>query len=204
MIYCKPLSFCFIAVPKTGTTSIQAFLSTHCDEYDIPYIKTTEKNRLLNDVAGKHASFAAIQNFYDLTKIQTIGFVRNPWDKVVSWYTYLKTNKSSIHALTPEISFEEFVLNRAPKFVFTESSAFLKSTLGQINVDFIGRFETIEIDFKRMCNQLNIEWSPLPKLNESNNKIHYSKFYNEKTKKVVEDYFSVDIETFNYTFELID
>jgi len=201
MIYCKPLSFCFIAVPKTGTTSIQAFLSMYCDEYDIPYIKTTEKNKPLDDIAGKHVSFAAIQHSYDLRNVQTIGFVRNPWDKVVSWYTYLKCNKSSIYALTPEITFEDFV-SQAPKFVFTESSTFLKSTHGQLNIDFIGRFETIEEDFKRMCSQLNIEWSPLPKLNESNNRIHYSKFYNEKTKKIVEDYFPVDIKTFNYTFDL--
>jgi hypothetical protein len=199
MIYCKPLSFCFIAVPKTGTTSIQTFLSTYCDEYDIPYIKTTEKNKSLNDAAGKHACLAAVQKNYNLTNVKTIGFVRNPWDKVVSWYTYLKCNKSSIHAIEPEISFEEFVV-RAPKFVFTESSDFLKSSFGQIDVDFIGRFETIEKDFKAICDQLNIEWSPLPKLNDSNNKTHYSDFYNEKTKQIIENRFSVDIKTFNYTF----
>ncbi len=202
MIYCKPLSFCFIAVPKTGTTSIESFLSLYCEENDFPHIKTKETNKPFGDVSGKHASLMAVKQHYNVSNINTIGFVRNPWDKVVSWYNYLKLHKQSKYSISDNISFEEFILT-APNFVFTESSKFITDSTGKLDVNFLGRFETINEDFKRICNNvLEIEWSPLLQLNGSNNKTHYSDFYTTKTKKIVEQYFLTDIKMFDYTFDL--
>jgi hypothetical protein len=203
MIYCEPLLFCFIAVPKTGTTSIEAFFSEFCYVNNIEFIKGTLKDVPHSNPNGKHASIQSIKSHYKLSKeIKTIGFVRNPWDKVVSWYLYLKTNKLSYHFIDKNISFEEFI-HTAPSFVFTESCEFLATENKKMEINFIGRYENLETDFKLLCEFLDIEWAPLLKLNQSRktSQTHYSAFYNKKTKEYVEKRFINDIKLFDYTFE---
>lgn len=201
MIYCESLLFCFIAVPKTGTTSMETFFSDFCDENGIEYVKGSLNNVPYSNPSGKHASIQAIKSHYKISdKIKIIGFVRNPWDKVVSWYLYLKTNKRSSYFISEDISFERFI-QTAPNFVFTESYNFLSTGNKKLEVDFLGRYETIETDFKLLCEFLNIEYTPLLKLNQSKKTSHYSTFYNKKTKEYIEKRFLNDIKLFDYTFE---
>jgi hypothetical protein len=201
MIYSNHhVPFCFIAVPKTGTTSMEKFLINYCETNDITYYHSKESNRPFNDISGKHVSISAVAQQFNLKDVHTIGFVRNPWDKVVSWFTYLKLNTKSIHTINSNISFECF-LNKAPKFVFTQSIEYLSLSSGKSDVSFLGRYETIDKDFKQLCKLLKIEWTALPKLNSSLNKMHYSKFYTKKSQELIAEYFSDDIKEFKYTFE---
>jgi hypothetical protein len=70
---------------------------------------------------------------------------------------------------------------------------------GKIIVDFIGRYETLEQDFKKVCKKLKIQ-ANLPHINQSNKK-DYREFYNEKMIKIVEKNFKEDVELFGYEFE---
>ena len=75
---------------------------------------------------------------------------------------------------------------------------------GNIIVDYIGRFESINEDLEFIQNKLNIQNSTnkLPSLNVSTNREFrdYRKYYNDKTKMLVGEYFRKDIETFEYAF----
>ena len=67
-------------------------------------------------------------------------------------------------------------------------------------MNFVGRFETIEADFEKVCLEINVSAS-LPKLNVSNkNNEPYQSFYTDTTRELVEQAFKPDIELFGYEF----
>lgn len=199
MIYCQELNFCFVAVPKTGTTSIERFLVNYFDENDITYVRGQLPNTTPDNINGKHVHLKGIQKMLPNSDIRKIGFTRNPWGKVVSWFNYLKINTQSIYSINKNLSFEEFV-HQAPNFVFTNSFEFLTLDNQTIGVDFLGRYESIEQDFKSLCSFINIAWSSLPKLNCSNGNVDYREVYNSKTKDLVAERFRTDIKLFGYEF----
>ncbi|MFW6275226.1 MAG: sulfotransferase family 2 domain-containing protein [bacterium] len=69
--------------------------------------------------------------------------------------------------------------------------------------DFYIRFENLEKDYKKLCQRLGIPFEPLPKTKtkQRKEKKHYSKYYNKKTKKTVEQLFRKQIDYFGYKFE---
>ena len=89
---------------------------------------------------------------------------------------------------------------------------------GRLLVDFVGRFESLQNDFDKVCKELGIEDSALPHRNPSNkksrnlkrrarnflfrngegNKKSYREFYDEETLEAVSRYYRKDIETFGY------
>ena len=70
-------------------------------------------------------------------------------------------------------------------------------------LDFIGKFESLQKDIEFIKKKLNIK-KKFPfhkKLAKSEKRSKYQDYYNEKTKKVVQDLFKKDIEKFKYTFK---
>ena len=66
-------------------------------------------------------------------------------------------------------------------------------------VDFIARLETIYEDFLFLSNKIDSNQESLEKLN-SVPRLHYRKYYNDKTIKIVKNVYKNDIELFGYTF----
>ncbi|MDH5649356.1 MAG: hypothetical protein OEY67_06835 [Gammaproteobacteria bacterium] len=76
MFLCK--HFVYLHLPKTGGTFLHDVLTAHSPEtWDI------------QPVPG-HGSVRDIPERY--SDLPVIGFIRNPWDYYVSWYTYLMHN----------------------------------------------------------------------------------------------------------------
>lgn len=72
---------------------------------------------------------------------------------------------------------------------------------GDILVDFIGKFETLNEDWKYIAEKLQLH-RPLPHLNENTNKnSHYTEYYNDKTKNIIQNKFATDINYFEYEFK---
>lgn len=140
-------------------------------------------------------------------------FVRNPWDRVVSTYFFLKDGglterdkKWSEEHLSQFENFNDFVRewlildNVNASLHFQEQHLFLTDEKGFMPLDFIGRFETLEEDFQTVLDHLGIE-RQLEKKNTSNRKRDYKDYYNEETRAIVANVYKKDIELFNYAFE---
>ena len=83
---------------------------------------------------------------------------------------------------------------------YRQQYAFLSNELGHLQVDFVGRFESLQRDFDKITERLSIERTVLPKLNATNHR-HYSTYYTERTKDLVARLYRTDVEYFGYTFE---
>lgn len=133
--------------------------------------------------------------------------VRNPWDKVVSHYEYRrKRNKTEI--ATRGISFSEWVKKtygpEQDSFYYNNPRAFqaqvewLKNDEGRIDIDFIGKFETVNTDFDKIKKAIGLK-AELPHLNASN-RASYQSYYDTETREIVANWFREDIEAFEYIF----
>ncbi len=139
-------------------------------------------------------------------------FVRNPWDRLVSAYEYLKKGGRtapdrawSNRVLSQYASFDDFVRNWLSEqnsyshFHFVPQWEYL--TLGKrIGVDYLGYYETLHTDFARIRDRLQIE-AALSHDNMTGNRGDYRNYYDDETQAIVRTVYRKDIELFGYDFE---
>lgn len=152
-----------------------------------------------------------------------ISCVRNPWDLCVSYYWWSIWSKSEHFKditindkdnyadvirkfkkflLSPSI-LDESSINGAESFKTTidflarESDRFIKS-----DINHYIRFENIQNDVKNLCNSIGIPPGEIPRFKSTQRKLpmHYTEYYDNIAKSVVEKKFLTSIEKFNYYF----
>ncbi len=203
-------NFLFIHIYKVAGVSIKDSLK---DAIYRPYDYELWKHRLLRRLSmfvnsdfwpQDHARARQIRNKIGKEKYNKLfkfAFVRNPWDWQVSMYKYMLQTKTHFqHDLVKNMSsFEEYIEWRVTQDKFLQKD-FVTDENGEIIVDFIGRFENLESDFKQICDHINIAVQ-LPHLNKSKTEKKYTSYYNEKCKNLIYQNFKEDINFFGYSFE---
>ena len=129
------------------------------------------------------------------------GFVRNPWDRVVSLY-----ERTEALQLRNEMSFEQFV-----DWIQYSSATCVHSSPhryqldwfvdanGNLLADFIGKFERLDEDWAFVAQKLGVE-EKLPHRRENPRARHYTEYYTPRTRDIIAAKFKVDIERFDYEF----
>jgi hypothetical protein len=208
----------FIHIQKTGGVSISNLLGR--------LVPTTTTGRGCRHMFARRA-LKQVDNPADYFKF---AFVRNPWDRLVSWYTMIDGCRRAVAAGTagPKArrnieknnlfkyvlscgpTFDEFVKNCTEKqrvgncyysFTFNQLR-YLTDENGEMLVDFIGRFENFTRDLSHVFDKLGLEASQLeiPHKNRSAHS-HYSEMYTPETREIVRKRFRRDIEFFGYELE---
>ena len=185
---CNTQKYMFIHIPKTGGMSIR---------------------RTFNETSGlaieaHHTSFSSFQKKYNTDDFFKFSFVRNPWDRAVSAFFYLKKGGRKApydldaQRILKDISFHEFIINLdSLKFLHTKPQMEFIQDID--NFDFIGRFESIQEDFNTVCNINNIPQTNLPHNNISKHK-HYTEYYDKEVRGIIAEKYAEDIEMFGYKF----
>ena len=210
MIYNSEQNFLFVAVPKTGTTKIENYLNDH-------FYKTNVHISWPSEESGerpfhKHSTSIELEReFPDYSKFYKFAFVRNPYDVVVSWFSYLtkSLNKPSKHLKDLHKSrygerymsgdFKDFC-DYAPPWVFANCYSFIMDRYGDVGVDYIGRYENFANDFEEVCAHLRIPPPSADKENSSGH-AHYTTYYDDYTRDLVSRKFALDLKIFDYYFE---
>jgi hypothetical protein len=208
MLISKNHNFIFIHIYKNAGTSITKALmpfaanKMQCNISKLlrkigisPYFDPQPYHGHIN--ASELASKIGCEKF---NSYFSFAFVRNPWDWQVSLYTFmLKDNQHYQHKLAKSfLDFNEYIEWRCANEVKYQKD-FVLSEEGELLVDFIGKYENLEEDFKKICRQIGISAS-LPKFNVSKTR-PYQEYYNNKSIEHVRKTFEPDIRMFNYTFE---
>jgi hypothetical protein len=121
-------------------------------------------------------------------------FERNPWDRQVSAYHFRYRRKK-----TPP-PFAEFLgdVKRARLNNYE-----IYSLDGAPCVDFLGRFETLEEDFRRALDEIGVKFDkPLPRAKSGvrRDSRHYRDYYDEYTRNMVGDWYAREIKLLSYSF----
>ncbi len=188
----------FIHVPKTAGTSMhQAF-------------GTIRRHAPLS----RYAAYDPVRT----ARYFKFCFVRNPWDRLLSAYSYVRgceadpasqDGRWSRTNLASCRNFDDFVhvlTNPVVRFRLMSYQHFLPQYLWitvpgnpALQIDHIGRFETLDADFSMIAERLGLDTS-LRRLKVSQHR-PYQDSYNPKTREIVGRLFARDISTFGYRFD---
>lgn len=194
----------FIWIPKTAGTSITEVLEMNGFQgYRWKYqIFSTINNKvhychysIFHLIKYNYVPKKFIDEAFKFT------FVRNPYDRLISLFFYLKKREGK---LTRGLSFKEFLYSL--KKNITEVGLYNVKGNSQANnqykwitteIDFIGNYENLQQDFNTLCSILGIEEQELPIKRKTNHK-EYQYYYDDETKQLVDEIYNKDFEIFNY------
>jgi hypothetical protein len=121
-------------------------------------------------------------------------FDRNPWDRQVSFYHHRHRHEANPPPFT--------------EFIHSDKRARLNnfeiySIDGDVAVDFIGHYETLEADLKRALEQVGLSLNgelPRAKSGTRHKGKHYRDYYDDRTRDVVGDWYRREIQLLDYAF----
>ena len=203
-------------IEVTDGYSYRPFDTTRSIFVHIPKCAGISVNRCLyGNLAGGHST---LEEYLDaFTPEEIISYfkftvVRNPWDRLVSAYHFLKKGGCGYNDKTwfaDELSeyadFEDFVkkwVNRDNIWKwhhFRPQYHYMLDKRGKVQLDFIAFLENIEADFSLIAERLGKDVS-LPKSNQSERKDHAA-YYTEETRNIVADAYAEDIKMLGYEFD---
>ena len=206
MILSHKKKFVFIHLYKTGGTSIRRRLEKYDYSYNLVHkakSMLTKNPVLTSPLVHKHAKARTIRQvigpeIYD--NYYSFIFVRNPWDWQVSLYHYVLRDETNQHheIFKSFAGFEEYLDWRCAEDVHFQKD-YIVDEQGEVIVDFIGRMENLNEDFKTICRKIGIEVADLPHLNKSVSK-GYQEFYTPRMRNLLYDTYQADIDYFGYDF----
>lgn len=213
----------FVHIPKVAGQSVEHFFLNHHNlswkeraplllKYNPDPMKGPE--RLAHLMANEYIDCG----YMDEAKFNSyfkFSFVRNPWARIVSEYKYRDYHKN--------MSFKDFVKRGLPdKNNYTDAYRhiipqydYLYDHEGKLLVDFVGRFEQLQLDFDHVGSMLGFTETTLPHVNssvkkklldkvnifkKSKKRTKYTDYYDSESRKIVERMYLKDIETFGYRF----
>lgn len=203
--------YIFIAVPKTGTISIQKLLLEH-DPSARKYGIEIEGNKFS---FGEHDTALQIKNelgkYY--SQFRTFAFIRNPYSRLVSSYSFYRNGKP----ITPGnknpwpariktayariIPFKLWTLT----YPYKSNVEHFVDKNNNLIVDFIGTFENLDEDLASIDTSLGLDL-PIEQLPHSNKSTHHSYaeyFANRNFKKYIARIIREDLNFYNkYKFNL--
>ncbi len=178
----------------------------------------------------QHSTAEVIKGYFELMgwnwdEYFKFGIVRNPFDRIVSGYEWRRSvvrrqidskdylgDKNHFKEIVSEIDggFKEFVKRKCQKWNHQERFFYSKKSK-QCLVDFIGRYENLEADFKhivktilpnatdKLCTLPNPD-TTCKNSNASIRKKDYISYYDEETRSMVEEGLAGDLELFGYKY----
>jgi len=202
----------FLHFVKTGGSSIERCFNSGDGYRETTYKKEGHPNRIIKEEhhtsSKKYISLNGKEIWDEYFKFS---FVRNPWDWFVSHFlwdieVYNQNKKKGLpqkyrrRFIVEECDadFEKYVRKGSERpnwFKFPSMKEFCDG------VDYIGRFENLQLNFDEICDKISKPRMNLPRLKASSGRLHYSHYYNEETSEMIYNVMKEDVEHFKYKFE---
>jgi hypothetical protein len=207
MIVSESLKFVFVAIPKTGTHSIRRALRPHMSDDDMEQVRLFEEKAFpipeLANLRHGHISLAQLKPHLDPSKFDTyfkFAFVRNPFDRFVSYCAFM-TRKGGEFEKDPRRIMWYILRDPGPRshILFQPQSSFVADSDGHLLTDYIGRVETMQDSFDKVCDRIGIPRAELEKTNESK-RSDYRQYYDDALRDGVAKLYARDLELFGYEF----
>lgn len=195
----------FFHIPKVAGFSIEKFL--YPVEMDYRIFHENVVYGLHNGKMAQHLDYEGLlpyvgQEFMD--EAFKFAFVRNPWDRLHSAFSYLKP-----HYIKSFGSFEGFVKNACEQVVkgkygptahIKPQYDYLVDKNGKSVLNYIGKYESLAESFDILKGMIGIE-GKLPHLNRSGLKSEtYQEAYTPETIALVANAYKKEIDYLGYKF----
>ena len=191
MIVSDSHNFVFAHVPKVAGISLRVALEPFADGQRAALPDTTHET--LPALLAREPRLMGHYKF---------AFVRNPWDRLVSFYFYAREKLKPTFPQMQSVDFAGMLRLIDNKTAWLRDLYVLCPQHDYVRLaDFVGRFETLGRDFARVCARLGLS-TTLAHKNASSHSA-YASYYDDWSRGFVAERYRQDIEEFGYTFEAV-
>ena len=215
MIISPGRSYVFVHIPKTGGTALTLALENRAMKDDILIGDTPKARARRGRVKAlqakgrlwKHSTLADIDGVLtpaDLAGMFCFTLVRNPWDRAVSYYHWLRAQSFAHPAvgLAKALNFSDFLGHPQTRTAFRlwPASAYMRDRTGTEQCKLFARLEHLNSDLAPLETHLGFRLTPLPRANESDRKRDWHSFYTDRDAALIAEDCAEDIARFGYAF----
>lgn len=201
--------FIFVHIRKAAGTSLRQIL----EQVSLPknnrwWYKLLSRGGLAIDYHKysyrKHSNLIKAERSMPAEKFNKyfkFAIVRNPWDRLVSEFEYIKTQPThSRFKRLKAMTFAEYVEYQAKRPAAHQVNA-LQLKNGDIGCDYVGKLETLDESLEVISKFTGLSFAELPHINQVDRR-DYRSYYDDQLKERVESLWLSDVTTFNYQFEI--
>lgn len=200
----------FIHIPKCGGSSIEniiwpnqedrneknlwmGFISKYRNKY-----QTGGLQHLLAKQIREEVGETVFSEYFKFS------MVRNPWDKAISQFFYMKQRKDlrEYIGMNVDDEFKKYLnlIQKKSHVQWKSQYFFLENEHGECLVDFIGRFENFDAEVSDVLKKIPITLpDEIPHVNKTD-RTHYRDYYDAESEEMIRKMYHLDITKFGYDF----
>ena len=216
MIISRGRRFIFVHIPKTGGTALSLALEARAQKDDILIGDTPKARARKGRLAGaksagrlwKHSTLADIAGLVspvEMADFFTLTLVRNPWDRMVSYYHWLRVQGFAHPAvgLAKAKDFSGFLNHPQTQtsLQLWPYSAYMRDGAGTERCSLYARLEHLDTDLAPFEAHLGFRLAPLPQANPSDRAQDWRGYYSDVDAALIGDMCAADCARFGYGFD---
>jgi Sulfotransferase family len=216
MIISRARRFIFVHIPKTGGTALSLALEARAAKDDILIGDTPKARARRGRLKGvksagriwKHSTLADVAGLVtpdEVASFFTVTLVRNPWDRMVSYYHWLR-GQSFAHpavGLAKSHDFSGFLHHPQTQTSIRlwPYAAYMRDATGVERASLYLRLEQFAQDIALFEAHLGFRVTPLARVNASDRPRDWRGMYSDADAALVADLCAEDIARFGYGFD---
>ena len=175
--------FIFVHIPKNAGTSVRGCFDIN--GYDTKVVR----KKYPHDSCSTTRKYCGDEVWFTFYKFAVI---RNPYERMVSYYHFHKSPQYRFPALAKKYSFSDWLRRGLDNNLKKTQSDYL-----DVEINQIATFDTLQDDFNLFCDLIKIPSYTLPKYNVSKHE-HWETYYSDDDKKIVYEIFQEDFDRFGF------
>lgn len=217
MIISRGRKYVFVHIPKTGGTALTLALEQRAMRDDI-LVGDTQKararrGRIKADPATAHlrkhsplSDLGGVLTPVEMDSFFIFTLVRNPWDRLVSYYHWLRAQgfDHPAVALAKTVDFSAFLNDPATQAAQSAwpAHAYMTDSTGRARASGYVRIEHLQNDLAPFEAHLGFTLQPLPYHNASARARDWRVYYTDADARLIGRLCADDIAAFDYQFDL--